>query len=429
MAPTKNLEPPPAFEGKFGRMFPDLQSADFDEASLRTLAAKMQAGFDGPADKPDNEESGIPALYTYFGQFIDHDLTFDPASFEQTTRDPDARVDFRTPAFDLDCVYGRGPDDQPYLYSNGKLFLTGPALQGGSAGANDVPRNSVGRALIGDPRNDENAIVSQLQGIFHRHHNRLLAQQPQLGFDGARRIVQRRYQHILLYDFLPRIVDAAVIEKFKTDGRYSREKLSFDHSFMPIEFSGAAYRLGHSMVRPAYRLNDNILLSIFPMPKQGQDEGLTGFRTLNTDWGIDWGRFIDTDIRDYGDENAPKELPANRKRLQFAYRLDTSVVNPLGNLPLSVGGDVPSLIFRNLFRGLKLGLPSGQAVTEAIGVPALGDAEILIGKFTNPAETSAILEATGDPAFRCNCPLWTYVLAETFHHQDPNVIIDRKAHV
>src|SRR5213079_2810653 len=117
----------------------------------------------------DDEESGIPALYTYLGQFIDHDITFDPASSLQKQNDPDALTDFRTPAFDLDNVYGRGPSDQPYLYDDGPTFLLGDKIGGGGdPNARDLPRNNAtpARALIGDPRNDENTIISQLQGLF-----------------------------------------------------------------------------------------------------------------------------------------------------------------------------------------------------------------------------------------------------------------------
>jgi hypothetical protein len=170
------------FQGPFGRIFRALPPADFgadDDASLaalKVLAAKMTSVPDpaDPKDGPDNEESGIPSAYTYLGQFIDHDLTFDPASSLQKQNDPDALVDFRTPRFDLDNVYGRGPDDQPYLYEDGRLFILGRALSGAAANpkAHDLPRSQVNnpndprRAIIGDPRNDENVIVSQLQGYF-----------------------------------------------------------------------------------------------------------------------------------------------------------------------------------------------------------------------------------------------------------------------
>lgn len=127
-------------EGRFGRMFRTLPAAIWDDTDLELLAQKMSApdessGTNAPdADKEDPEENfGILAGYTYFGQFVDHDLTFDPASSLQKLNDPEALVDFRTPRFDLDSVYGRGPDDQPYLYeTDGVRLLRGRSLIQGS---------------------------------------------------------------------------------------------------------------------------------------------------------------------------------------------------------------------------------------------------------------------------------------------------------
>src|SRR3954449_6238853 len=124
------------FGGQFGRLFRALPPADFGEsdtateANLLALGGAMVAAPDPVKDGPDAEESGIPAAYTYLGQFIDHDLTFDPASSLQRQNDPDALVDYRTPRFDLDSVYGRGPSDQPYMYDDGRKFLLGDALTG-----------------------------------------------------------------------------------------------------------------------------------------------------------------------------------------------------------------------------------------------------------------------------------------------------------
>ena len=423
MSPSKS----PLFQGRFGRMFRSLHPATFgstdaeNAANLKTLGAAMSSDFDPPKDGQDNEESGIPALYTYLGQFIDHDLTFDPASSLQQQNDPDALADFRTPAFDLDNVYGRGQDDQPYLYDGGPSFLLGDPLSGGDANARDLPRNNANprRALIGDPRNDENSIVSQLQGLMLRFHNRIVAENKSLTFAQAQKLVRFHYQYIVINDFLPRIVHSSVIAALKSGGQYDRNRIRFFHwrhaPFMPVEFSVAAYRLGHSMVRPGYRLNDAVLLPIFPVPAQGLPEGLTGFRAMNPAWGIDWGRFIDIDTRTYDGTAAE-----NAKRLQFAYRLDTSLVNPLSNLPPAVASNPSSLAERNLLRGWRLGLPNGQHVARAMGITPLKDDEILIGKGTgDPADVKPINDpALKLDAFKNNCPLWTYILAEAIRNQE-----------
>ncbi len=416
----------PVFEGFFGRMFRSLHPATFGAsdnetiANLTALAGAMSAPFDPPKDGKDDEESGIPALYTYLGQFIDHDLTFDPASSLQKQNDPDALVDFRTPAFDLDNVYGRGPDDQPYLYDGDNSFLLGDAIHGAAdPNARDLPRNQANprRALIGDPRNDENAIVSQLQGLFLRFHNRTLTENPGLSFAAVQKLVRFHYQFVVLNDFLPRIVHSSVLKDLKSGPRYDAGKLKFfhwkHHPFMPVEFSVAAYRLGHSMVRPAYRLNDGVLLPIFPVPPDFP-EGFTGFRAMNPAWGIDWGRFIDIDIRKY--DGTPDE---QKQRLQLAYRLDTSLVNPLSNLPPAVASNPSALALRNLERGFRLGLPSGQNVARAMGVKPLADTEILIGQAvdTPPQPLGNIL--TVSKIFANNCPLWTYILAEAMHFREP----------
>jgi Animal haem peroxidase len=430
----------PLFQGRFGRLFRSLPGATFGTsdqdniANLTKLATAMSAGFDPPKDGKDDEESGIPALYTYLGQFIDHDLTFDPASSLQKQDDPDALTDFRTPAFDLDNVYGRGPDDQPYLYDGNNRFLLGNPLTGGNPGAFDLARNNAtpARALIGDPRNDENSIVSQFQGLFLRFHNRTLKDNPTSSFEDIQKLVRFHYQYVVLNDFLPRIVRADVLAALKTSGHYDKSKLKFFHwkniPFMPVEFSVAAYRLGHSMVRPGYRLNDAILRPIFPIPpsvQPGLTEGLTGFKAMIPDWGIDWGRLIDIDTRVY--DGTPVD---NQRRLQFAYRIDTSAVFPLSVLPPAVAANPSSLPLRNLERGWRMGIPSGQQVAAAMGVTPLDDSKILIGKGVDtpaPGENPVPITSI-DKVFTKNCPLWTYILAEAMQNQ-ANVKIPVKENV
>src|SRR5438128_10284587 len=202
------------FEGRFGRMFRTLPPAQFDAGVLHDLAAAMTAEFEAtptPETEADDEENtGISAGYTYLGQFIDHDITFDPVSSLQRQDDPDSLVDFRTPRFDLDCVYGRGPEDQPYLYrSDGVRMLLGRRLTGNEQDKNsrDLPRIASGaeprRAIIGDLRNDENVIVSQLHASFLRFHNRVADVLKATTFGEVQRAVRWHYQWVVLRDFLP----------------------------------------------------------------------------------------------------------------------------------------------------------------------------------------------------------------------------------
>lgn len=421
----------PVFQGRFGRMFRSLPRAKYGETdeksrtALMALGDLMSAGFDGPKDGKDAEESGIPALYTYFGQFVDHDITFDPMTTLVQHSDPNGLTDFRTPALDLDNVYGRGPQDQPYLYDNGPKFLLGEPL---ANGAPDLPRNNANpsRAIIGDPRNDENSIVSQFQALMLRFHNRFVDENPTTDFRAIQRLVRFHYQWVVLHDFLPRIVHASVLDALKTNGKFEEEKLKFFHwknrPFMPVEFSVAAYRLGHSMIRPGYRLNDDdsTLLPIFPVPSQTLPDGLTGFQKMASNRGMDWGRFIDVDVRAYGTDD--EKQTATKKRLQFAYRIDTSLVTPLSLLPDSIVQDKPpSLAQRNLIRSFELGLPNGQHVARAMRVKELDDAQIVIGKAVdepdnsdpkNPDQKGTIADIKELRVFQGNCPLWAYILAE-----------------
>lgn len=431
------------FNGPFGRIFRALPPADFglsdsaSQAALTELGTAMIAGAEPPEDGPDPEESGIPAAYTYFGQFIDHDLTFDPASSLQRQDDPDALVDFRTPRFDLDSVYGRGPDDQPYLYIDGLHFLLGEELTGSALGqpltayqpprsrAKAVDTKRLARAIIGDPRNDENVIISQLHGLVLRLHNRLANNHPDWSFAQVQQEVRFHYQWVVLNDFLPTVVSHEVLDEVlphrAQDSSLHQDKprLQFykprDNLFMPLEFSAAAYRFGHSMVRPGYRLNDDSgPFPIVPLADEPNGTALTGFDQFSSTWAIDWARFLDLEPRPFGDANDAAN-PGNQKRTQLAYRIDTSLISPLGNLPARVAVDPPpNLAIRNLLRGWRMRLPTGQDVAGAMGIPVRPDSEILIGKFTgDPSDIKGDIVAVGGNAFKGNCPLWTYVLAET----------------
>ena len=438
------------FEGRFGRMFRTLPAAAFADADLDKLATAMSAAPENgvtPETEVDDEENfGIPAGYTYFGQFIDHDITFDPTSSLDKQNDPDALIDYRTPRLDLDSLYGRGPEDQPYMYDpNGRLFLLGDAIHGGEPDhvlTHDLARFR-GRALIGDKRNDENVIVSQLQGLFLRFHNELARENADLPFSEIQRLVRWHYQWLALYDFLPRIVGREQMEQVLPHLKHGGNvvdhppQLNFYkvHSdpFMPVEFSGAAYRFGHSMVRPVYRLSAKDLpenLKPGQKPTKGlggrkmifgptPGNGLNGFQPVASTWGIDWRLFFDT-----RGHKALSSRNLGKDRVQPAYKIDTSLVSPLSALPefskngtnTPKPGAINILALRNLKRGVALGLPSGQRVAELMGLKPLPDDALLVGKANvDGLKTNRSITTFGN-SFIENAPLWFYVLAEAQHH-------------
>ena len=410
-------------EGRFTRLFPDLPAARFDQADLEQLADEMTSQPERlvAENEDDPEENrGIPAAYTYLGQFADHDLTFDPTSQlrESLTREQlKALVDFRTPRFDLDNLYGRGPDDQPYMYEpDGIRMLLGRRMSGNpfDRGAAQPPRGPSGRALIGDPRDDENRIVAQLHAIFLRFHNQVADQlgQKNVSFQAVRQQVRWHYQWVLVTDFLPTILEEQTYESVLPDPHapvLTIPGLQNGLNLMPVEFSVAAYRFGHSMVRSEYRLNTTIQRRPIFSPDIDDAADLGGMRPIPVDWAIDWQFFIDLE---HGAEPAsgdPGLDPIVRKP-QLSYKIDTSLVSPLRNLPPQIAANPASLALRNLERGATFQLPSGQEVANALGVQPIADEELVIGKATANAPKKPIIQVAR--GFAGSAPLWTYILSE-----------------
>jgi hypothetical protein len=466
------------FAGRFGRMFRSLPAGEWPKEVLMALGQKMTA--DPEVDEKnkllpsasaetaeriqdDEENTGIPAGYTYLGQFIDHDITFDPASSLQQRNDPDALVDFRTPRLDLDSLYGRGPDDQPYMYDGKKFRLGRPLFENTKpTKARDLPRfidpnnpEAPRRALIGDKRNDENVIVSQLHGAMLSFHNKLVDQDPTAAFRDIQQQVRWHYQWIVVNDFLVKMCGDKVVRDilphlgkdrpiWENPPRFAFYKYRED-AFMPVEFAVAAYRFGHSMVRPIYRLNAQLdgganpghatddetrrgLAGRFFIFAGVQHRGLNGFDEFPKQWAIDWSLFFDI---------GGSIERGGKERVQPSYKIDTSLVNPLGFLPefskpaRAANGELTivdlqstsvdpimnpaNLAQRNLLRGLALELPSGQDVARAMGVEPIADEDLRVGKAVLGDLTKNDPLVKLDKSFADSAPLWFYVLAEAQH--------------
>jgi hypothetical protein len=420
---------------RFMRMFSDLPAFAPSEGDLQRLAETMIEGMkpdgsgpvevdekDAPSNNPD-----VPAGYTYLGQFIDHDLTFNPMPIDQSQQNANSVLNFRTPRFDLENVYANGPADNPFLYqSDGIRFLIGK----NKTGEDDLPRNSDAddaRALIGDPRNDENLIVSQLHLAFLKYHNRVVDELGNIPdpFNTARLIVRRHYHWLILKEILPRFVGQAMVDTVLSS-KPLYVKFSIGQPSIPVEFAGATYRFGHSMVRSTYSLNAQTFgdetdgvspeLVIFNVddPNNVNANDLRGFRRRPADRLIDWSHFF--------------EFSGRADVMQNARAFDTQIANGLGRLPTSIASDMPSsLAMRNLLRGVMLGLPSGQALAHAMNIPA----ELIISldnpkfRFTvgtgymmdgEPEETVPALDdaekAYLENVFGHQTPLWYYILKE-----------------
>lgn len=344
----------------------------------------MKLGADGgPMDDPDwgpqGDARSRTAGITFLGQFITHDITFDRSVNLHVLTNPESAHNYRSPTLELDCLYGLGPEKNNELYQSADPAL----LQLGRNDAgnlNDLPRNREGLAVIGDNRNDENKIVSQLHLAFIKFHNEVVRYVRQRGlahgaevFARAQEIVRWHYQYMVLYDFLPQIVEKALVKDIVQHGRRfyrpSQERIT-----VPVEFSVAAFRFGHSIVKPEYVMNDvfgghilNQLVGMQPVPEREV---------------VQWRFFFNLD-------------PA--ERVQLGRRIDTKIARPLFHLPkeLIPGLDYPSLPTLTLLRGKQYGLPSGEAMAEAMNLQPLSKEELGLAKL-------GFSES----------PLWYYILRE-----------------
>lgn len=428
-------------------------------------------------------DSSIPPIYTYWGQFIDHELTArtdldtslsvifgDPASL--TAADPGDVISVltnrRTPNFELDGIYGSltSPADadrdryqRNYATAlrqpNSALMRTGmntdigfttPPLNGVSL-ARDLPRlhqidpavlstlddpdltnANPELALIGDPRNDENLIVSQFHTALLHFHNAVVqwlqandsvaGETPDQLFERARKIVQWTFQWLVVNDYLkticiPQIVELVLAEEAPF---YTAKFQQLNKLFMPLEFSVSAFRFGHSMIRGTYDYNRNFgrgaqfldqatLVQLFEFTGGGGFPLPAGAQSLPSNWIIEWDRFTDFNAPVNGDG-----LPE-----RFARRIDTHLAEPLGDL-LKEGNDLQNgfdfktlskqLARRNLRRSLILSLPTGQALAQTFGLTPLTTGELRMGldlRMQSALERGKFLE---------NTPLWFYLLRE-----------------
>jgi hypothetical protein len=352
-----------------------------------------------PELSPNNRDQliqNMTAGTTFVGQFLDHDITFDNSSPLGVVAEPTRTANVRDARLDLDSVYGGGPSVSPQLYSSSDRAKF--RVESGGR-FEDLPRTSDRTAIIADPRNDENLMISGLQVAFLLAHNRavdLLRSQGEPGdvWFFARRMIIHHWQWIVVNEFLPQIVGRALVDDIFRNGlRWYR----FANPTIPVEFQTGVYRFGHSMVRPSYRANRTgnadgsaFFGFIFDPAGQGQSDpvDLRGRARARRRF-IGWETFFD-----FGGEMTQHTRPNKR--------IDTNISTPLFNLPLQTitsGTPPTSLPQRNLLRHVTWSLPSGQRIAAATGSPVLSSSN-----FPELRQFGLGLEAS--------TPLWYYVLRE-----------------
>ncbi|MEP2027984.1 MAG: peroxidase family protein [Paracoccaceae bacterium] len=346
---------------------------------------------------------------TFFGQFIDHDITLDATSAIGTRIDPRAIRNVRTPNLDMDCVYGDGPEASPHLYGKIKTgddehgeFL----LFGREENNLDLARTQQGTALIGDPRNDENIFVSQIQGAFICLHNILMAKAheggemkaviehcshmgtdehvwshtvvPQLkDFEAVRRFIRLHYQWLILKRFLPSFVTDKAISAAK-GGAFPA-----DAPIMPVEFSVAGFRFGHATVQPTYRLNPgDDRVSLFKTQGFGKRPTSANVNDFGALFGPDADRARPVGL---GMANELYSLPFVSNDIEFEEFPGVTLKDP----------DRANLGLRNILRDrFAFSLMSGQQMSTRFG--------------THVLPVTEALEAHGIT----RTPLWYYCLEE-----------------
>jgi len=387
-----------------------------------------------------NRDGIVPAGYTYLGQFVDHDLTFDKTTV--TLGDhitPAELLQGRSPSLDLDSMYGAGPRDpvSEKFYVDGLHLRTGTTTRIGSDLAMvgfDVPRVGTGsgaqakrRAQIPDARNDENLAVAQHHAAMIRFHNRVVDTLPASvpAFDRFRRARQRvvlHYQWMLKTDYLPRICDSRVVNDVFRNGRKVFEVGAdpFSMPTMPVEFSVAGFRLGHSMIRDTYDWNARFpsgsgsLDLLFTFSATSGDLG--GNPTLPSNWIADWRRLYRFSQIDRADLNPPAG------EFNLARRIDTVLADPLSVLPVgSFGGPDgdagtirANLAFRNLTRASMLNLASGQQMADFLRSKGVSLTKLTAAQIRDGLDGATLSALTPDQltGFLADTPLWFYVLRE-----------------
>ncbi|MBE9118045.1 hypothetical protein IQ249_19295 [Lusitaniella coriacea LEGE 07157] len=406
---------------KFGRLFPSLSAFEAEDETLLFIG-KPSNDSQNPAYMEDSQvrgtdnNSSIPVGLTYVGQLLTHDMSLDDTSQLGESNQPRRISNRATPWLDLDTIYKfngvkapRSDDDRAKL-----------ALGNNMGNDRDFARNDQGRAILADRRNDENNNIAQLAAVFMKFHNVMVDELRASGvperklFKKAKKLTVAHWQSVVVNEFLPSFVEGTTLNKIAENGRQFYNNGMARSGMIPVEFSVAANRFGHSNARGRYTLNEEFdRVRLFPLSESELDRNLLGGVPIGAERQIEWERFFD--FSDYGIDNTGGSDQFGG--LQVARKIDRLLARPLLRLPIGgpglpdfvldqenqvAGMPVVSLASLTLLRGKALGVPSGQDVARAMGFVPLTNDQF---ELNNPDEI--VLPEPLDEA-----PLSLYILEE-----------------
>jgi hypothetical protein len=408
----------------------------------------------------------LPPSYTYFGQFVNHDISapagdvvaveatgpigvvgaVDPPGLDRRARSTVAVIlkhfanEHPEPLM-LGSLYGDGPQSADpaigALYEpDGKRFRIGstrredaqilrnvvvdPTRVVHATGARDIPRKG-GRPLIADERNDENLIISQFHLAMMLFHNKAVAAlepshpDPEACFAAARALVTRHYHWLILNDYLPQLLSPDLKRPLSRYPSHLTEP-----NRVPLEFTTAAFRFGHSMVSAAYDFNANFglkgridpegakLEELFAFTsRRNMGQKVPGLQELPDHWVIDWDRM--TRLLPGRQSTPPREFGGAE---QIDVALAPDMLNLVGDSDVAVHG---SILFRNLMRGFHRRMPFGQDLARRYGVAPLTEAEVRTAlpqeKALSPG-SKGLRERAEEMGLLAETPAWLYFLCE-----------------
>jgi heme peroxidase len=447
MRPHKSID-----STHYGRLFPpgDRPSTIREWLPLISALADLSNEMQDDGSRPPGRDIGIQAGYTYFGQFVDHDLTNDvtslgdvasPEQLEGTGIEPEQILNRQTPHLDLSHLYGKGPEDDSskrfYQDGDAKLLVGERApstvrRKGPSNRSFDVALDDNSRPLVADRRSSENIILRQIVAAFARLHNVAVEQWRARAtgltdlFTRARLQTTWQFQWLVVNDYLPTILHPEVYDRVYVGKQPWFEWQTPQVFCIPIEWSVAAMRFGHSMVRDGYTLSDETDADLDTLLRLGLQSG-----PLDPKYEVDWARFF----QGAGQGGlATTAQPIDTFISKGMFRI------PMGTLELFNSAKLPAfakpallshlqnlrLPLITLLRGAAMGLPSGQAVAEAFGVKTLNESQLTRGIKGNITPQGRILL---DQGLTKSTPLWYYILRESEVKENGNHLGRTASHI